>query len=75
MNANKPEYLSAEGLQKLKAELDELTNVKRPEVAQRIHDAKAYGDVTENADYEDAKNEQAFVEGRSRGLSAPGAGY
>ena len=70
MNANKPEYLSAEGLDKLKAELDELTNVKRPEVAQRIHVAKEYGDVTENAEYEDAKNEQAFVEGRIQSLTA-----
>ena len=69
MNANKPEYLSAEGLEKLKAELDELTNVKRPEIAQRIHDAKEYGDVTENAEYEDAKNEQAFVEGRIQALT------
>ena len=70
MNANKPEYLSAEGLAKLKAELDELTNAKRPEIAQRIHDAKEYGDVTENAEYEDAKNEQAFVEGRIQALTA-----
>ena len=70
MNANKPEYLSAEGLAKLKAELDDLTNVKRPEIAQRIHDAKEYGDVTENAEYEDAKNEQAFVEGRIQALTA-----
>ena len=70
MNANKPEYLSADGLDKLKAELDELVNVKRPEVAQRIHDAKEYGDVTENAEYEDAKNEQAFIEGRILALTA-----
>ena len=70
VNANKPEYLSAEGLEKLKAELHELTSVKRPEVAQRIHDAKEYGDVTENAEYEDAKNEQAFVEGRIQSLTA-----
>jgi transcription elongation factor GreA len=70
VNANKPEYLSAEGLAKLKAELDDLTNVKRPEIAQRIHDAKEYGDVTENAEYEDAKNEQAFVEGRIQALTA-----
>jgi transcription elongation factor GreA len=70
VNANKPEYLSAEGLEKLKAELAELTNVKRPEIAQRIHDAKEYGDVTENAEYEDAKNEQAFVEGRIQALTA-----
>jgi transcription elongation factor GreA len=70
VNPNKPEYLSAEGLAKLKAELDELTNVRRPEIAQRIHDAKEYGDVTENAEYEDAKNEQAFVEGRIQALTA-----
>jgi transcription elongation factor GreA len=70
VNANKPEYLSAEGLEKLKAELDELTSVKRPEVAQRIHLAKEYGDVTENAEYENAKNEQAFVEGRVQTLTA-----
>jgi transcription elongation factor GreA len=70
VNANKPEYLSAEGLARLKAELDELTNVRRPEIAQRIHDAKEYGDVTENAEYEDAKNEQAFVEGRIQAITA-----
>jgi transcription elongation factor GreA len=60
----KPTYLSREGLEKLRAELDEMVNVRRPEVAQRIHDAKEHGDLTENAEYEDAKNEQAFVEGR-----------
>lgn len=70
MNVNKPEYLSAEGLEKFKVELDELTNVKRPEVAQRIHIAKEYGDVSENAEYEDAKNEQAFVEGRILALTS-----
>ena len=70
MIANKPEYLSAEGLDKLKAELEELTNVKRPEVAQRIHVAKEYGDVTDNAEYENAKNEQAFVEGRIQALTS-----
>jgi transcription elongation factor GreA len=67
---NKPEYLSAEGLERLRAELAELTHVKRPEVAQRIHDAKEHGDVTENAEYEDAKNEQAFIEGRIQALEA-----
>ncbi|MFV2063026.1 MAG: transcription elongation factor GreA [Chloroflexota bacterium] len=70
MNASKPEYLSAEGLDKLKAELEELTNVKRSEVAQRIHVAKEYGDVTDNAEYENAKNEQAFVEGRIQALTS-----
>ncbi|HUG48994.1 MAG TPA: transcription elongation factor GreA [Candidatus Limnocylindria bacterium] len=67
---NKPAYLSREGLQKLRQELDELVNVRRAEVATRIHEAKEHGDVSENAEYEDAKNEQAFVEGRIQSLSA-----
>ena len=67
---NKPAYLSREGLAKLREELDELVNVRRAEVANRIHEAKEHGDVTENAEYEDAKNEQAFVEGRIQTLSA-----
>src|SRR5919201_7017797 len=67
---NKPTYLSKEGLDKLRAELEEMTSIKRPEVAQRIHDAKEHGDISENAEYEDAKNEQAFVEGRIQSLSA-----
>ena len=67
---NKPTYLSKEGLAKLRAELEEMVNVKRPEVAQRIHDAKEHGDLSENAEYEDAKNEQAFVEGRIQTLEA-----
>jgi transcription elongation factor GreA len=67
---SKPTYLSKDGLDKLRAELDEMLNVKRPEVAQRIHDAKEHGDLSENAEYEDAKNEQAFVEGRIQTLQA-----
>jgi transcription elongation factor GreA len=66
----KPTYLSKDGLDKLRAELDEMTSIKRPEVAQRIHDAKEHGDLSENAEYEDAKNEQAFVEGRIQTLQA-----
>ena len=61
---NKTQYISEDGLVKLRAELEELTNVRRAEIAQRIHDAKEHGDLAENAEYEDAKNEQAFVEGR-----------
>jgi transcription elongation factor GreA len=61
---NKPVYLTAEGLAKLKAELHELITVERPRVAARIHDAKLDGDITENAEYEDAKQEQSFLEGR-----------
>ena len=67
---NKPTYLSREGLAKLRAELEDMTSHKRPEVAQRIHDAKEHGDLSENAEYEDAKNEQAFVEGRIQTLEA-----
>ena len=70
MNSNKPTYLSRDGLEKLRTELEEMLTVKRPEVAQRIHDAKEHGDLTENAEYEDAKNEQAFVEGRIQTLEA-----
>ncbi len=67
---NKPLYLTREGLEKLRVELDEMVNVRRTEVAARIHDAKEHGDLTENAEYEDAKNEQAFVEGRIQSLEA-----
>jgi transcription elongation factor GreA len=67
---NKPTYLSKDGLEKLRAELEEMITSKRPEIAQRIHDAKEHGDLTENAEYEDAKNEQAFVEGRIQTLEA-----
>jgi transcription elongation factor GreA len=66
----KPTYLSKDGLEKLRAELDEMVTAKRPEIAQRIHDAKEHGDLSENAEYEDAKNEQAFVEGRIQTLEA-----
>ena len=66
----KPTYISRDGLEKLHQELEELISVRRPDIAQRIHDAKEHGDVTENAEYEDAKNEQAFVEGRIQQLEA-----
>ena len=67
---NKPAYLSKEGLDKLRDELNEMTTIRRAEVAARIQEAKEHGDITENAEYEDAKNEQAFVEGRIQALSA-----
>ena len=60
----KPVFLTAEGKAKLEAELEHLVSVRRPEVALRIRTAKEGGDVTDNADYDDAKMEQAFVEGR-----------
>jgi len=65
---NKPTYLSREGEAALRAELDQLVSVRRAEVAARIHDAKEHGDLSENAEYEEAKNEQAFVEGRIQTL-------
>ncbi len=62
--ANQPIYLTAEGLTKLEEELEYLRTVKRQEVAQRLHEAMEDGELIENAEYEAAKNEQAFVEGR-----------
>lgn len=61
---DKQTLLTKEGLQKLQEELDYLKNVKRREVAERIKEAISYGDLSENSEYEDSKNEQAFVEGR-----------
>jgi transcription elongation factor GreA len=56
--------VTKEGLKKLKEELENLKNVRRKEVAQRLKEAISYGDLSENSEYEEAKNEQAFVEGR-----------
>jgi len=56
--------LTQEGLAKIEQELDELKTVHRKEVNDRIRQAKEFGDISENAEYEDAKQEQAFVEGR-----------
>lgn len=56
--------LTQEGLDNLKKELEHLTKVKRKEVADRLKEAISYGDLSENSEYEEAKNEQAFVEGR-----------
>jgi transcription elongation factor GreA len=56
--------LTEHGHKKLQEELDNLQNVKRWEVAKRLEQARAFGDITENSEYEDAKQEQAFVQGR-----------
>jgi len=56
--------VTKEGLKKLQQELDELQNVRRKEVAIRLKEAISYGDLSENSEYEEAKNEQAFIEGR-----------
>ena len=61
---NKPVYITAQGLEKLTGELQHLITSERPRVAARIHDAKLDGDISENAEYEDAKQEQSFLEGR-----------
>ncbi len=57
-------YITKEGLKKLKEELDYLKNTKRKEVLDRLKEAISYGDLSENSEYEESKNEQAFVEGR-----------
>jgi transcription elongation factor GreA len=62
--AEQPTFLTKEGLKKLEEELQNLMTVRRHEVAARLHAAMEEGDIDENAEYDDAKNEQAFVEGR-----------
>jgi transcription elongation factor GreA len=56
--------LTNEGLERLKTELEELQTVKRREVAERIKTAREFGDISENSEYDDAKNEQAMLETR-----------
>ena len=56
--------LTPEGLEKLQSELDFLSTEKRREVAERIKEAREFGDIAENAEYDDAKNEQAMLEAR-----------
>lgn len=68
MSNNQPVYLTEEGLQKVKEELEYLTKTRRKEVAQMIAEAKAEGDLSENAGYDEAKTVQGFVEGRIREL-------
>ena len=64
MMPDKTVFLTEEGLKKLEEELQYLETEKRAEVAARIQSAKEEGDISENAEYDDAKHEQAFVEGR-----------
>ena len=61
-------YLTQEGLDNLKKELDELINVRRPENVQAIKEARALGDLSENAEYDAARNEQAVIEARIKQL-------
>jgi transcription elongation factor GreA len=60
----KPVLLTKEGLRALEDELDQLVNVRRGEVAERIRQARDFGDIAENAEYTEAKNEQSLLEGR-----------
>jgi len=64
MANNKQVILTYEGLKKLEEELEYLKTVKRKEVAERIKQAIDFGDISENSEYDEAKNEQAFIEGR-----------
>ena len=61
---DKPVLLTREGLRKLEDELGHLVSVRRPQVAERIRAARDFGDIAENAEYTEAKNEQSLVEGR-----------
>ncbi|MEL1134795.1 transcription elongation factor GreA [Desulfitobacterium sp. THU1] len=62
--AEKEVILTIEGLKRLEEELELLKTLKRREVAERIKQAIEFGDISENSEYDDAKNEQAFIEGR-----------
>jgi len=62
--AEKPIFLTKEGKAKLEAELASLVNEKRPQIADQIRHAKEAGDISENAAFEDAKHQQALLEGR-----------
>ncbi|MBV4419725.1 transcription elongation factor GreA [Clostridium tyrobutyricum] len=64
MSELKEQLITYEGLKKLEDELENLRTVKRREITEKIKSALSFGDLSENSEYDDAKNEQAFVEGR-----------
>ncbi len=68
--ASKPVYLTKSGVQKLEEKLKYLTSERRKEVADRIKAAIALGDLSENSEYDDAKNDQAFLEGEIRSIES-----
>nr|MBQ4172175.1 transcription elongation factor GreA [Ruminococcus sp.] len=68
--AAKPTMLTAEGLKKLEDELAFLQNEKRKEIAEKIKVARSFGDLSENSEYDDAKNEQAIMEARINTIEA-----
>lgn len=67
---NQDTFITKEGLKKLKMEVAELKDNKRAEIAERIQTAKELGDLSENAEYAEAKDEQAFIEGRIMEIEA-----
>ena len=68
--AQKPVYLTPEGLEELEHELDALRTNRRKDIADKIHQAKELGTTVNNAEYDDAKREQSFVEGRIREIES-----
>lgn len=64
MSESKKHIMTYEGVKKLEDELEYLKTVKRKEITEKIKVALSFGDLSENSEYDDAKNEQAFVEGR-----------
>ncbi len=64
MDKNNDLYLTKEGLENLKKEFQNLVEVRRPEIAKRIKEAREMGDISENSEYDSARQEQSFVEGR-----------
>lgn len=70
MTGDKKTYITKEGLEKLEEELNNLKTVKRKEIAERIKEAKELGDLSENAEYQEAKDEQGFIESRILELQA-----
>lgn len=70
MNLHEPVYLTDEGVKDLRQKLDRLVNEKRPALADRLHQAIQQGDLSENADYIAAKEEQGFLEGQIQQIEA-----
>ena len=60
----KESIMTSEGLKRLEDELEELKTVKRKEIAEKIKVALSFGDLSENSEYDEAKNDQAIIEGR-----------
>ena len=66
--ANKEIYVTSNGLEEMQNELNNLINVKRPEIINALKEARALGDLSENAEYDAARNDQAMVENRIKEL-------